>query len=189
MPIKVVVPEAELFDPKTEEFTEVKATTLIMEHSLISISKWEEKWCVPFIEGPNPNSREKTDEMWLSYFQCMVINPKEVDISVIRAIPASEQRRIIAYIQKQATASSVSDRNEPKGPSEQITSELIYCWMTMYNIPDRFDKWHLSRLIILTRICQRKNSAPEKVNKRDRSLEYAKISAQRRKAAAARRKK
>jgi len=188
MPLKVSVPGGEFWDNTKQEFVTIKPATLIMEHSLISISKWEEKYCVPFIEGPNPRSREKTDEMWRYYFQCMVISPKEVDPETIIAIPLSEQRRIVQYIEKSATASSVTDRKAPQGQNEQITSELIYYWMIAYNIPDRFDKWHLSRLIMLIRICQRKNAAPEKMNKADRSLEYAKISAQRRKAAAAKRK-
>ena len=188
MPLKVVVPGGEFYDAKKEEFIEIKPATLIMEHSLISISKWEEKYCVPFIEGPNPRSKEKTDDMWRYYFQCMVISPKDVDPMTILAIPLSEQKKIIQYIEKSATASSVTDRNPPKGQGEQITSELIYYWMIAYNVPVEFQKWHLSRLIILIRICQRKNAAPEKFNRADRSMEYARISAQRRKAAASKRK-
>lgn len=189
MPLTVVVPGGEFFDSTKEEFITVKPATLVMEHSLLSISKWEEKWCVPFIKGPNPKSQVKTDEMWLDYFKCMVISPKNVDIETLVAIPLNEQKRIAEYIEKSATASSVSEDDSGEGSKEQITSELIYFWMISYNIPVEFQKWHLSRLIMLIRICQRKNEPPKKMSKAERSLRNAKISAQRRKAAAAKRKK
>lgn len=189
MPLKVVVPGGEFFDSKTEEFITVKPATLIMEHSLLSISKWEEKWHVPFIKGPDPRSDEKTNEMWLDYFRCMVISPKSVDMKTLSAIPLKEQKRIAKYIEASNTASSVSDIGETKGRKEQITSELIYYWMIAYQIPVEFEKWHLSRLIMLIRICQRKNEPPKKQSQAERSLNYARISAKRRKAAAARKKK
>ena len=189
MPIKVVVPGGEFFDSKTEEFIAVKPATLIMEHSLLSISKWEEKWQVPFIKGPDPRSQEKTNDMWLDYFRCMVISPKSVDKETLSAIPLKEQKRIAKYIEESRTASSVSDNGNSKGRPEQITSELIYYWMIAYQIPVEFEKWHLSRLIMLVRICQRKNEPPKKKTQAERSLEYARISAQRRKATAAKRKK
>ncbi len=188
MPIKIFVPECELFDPTTEEFYTVKPVTLIMEHSLISVSKWEETWKVPFIEGPNPKSKKKTTTMWNDYYRCMVISPKEVDPKVFSAIPAKERRRIDSYISEQRTASYVSDDGKKGGAGEQITSELIYFWMINYNVPESFEKWHLSRLLMLIRICQRKTATPNKKSTKDKSLEYARISAARRKAAAAKRK-
>lgn len=188
MPIKVCVPECELFDSKSQEFITTKGATLILEHSLISISKWEEKWQVPFIEGPNPKSRNKTDEQWLDYFRCMTISPKQVDPNVYRAIPAPELKRILEYIRSERTASYVSE--EPKkGSNEQITSELIYFWMINYNVPYEFQQWHLSRLLMLIRICQRKTTPPKKQSMAERSLANARISAQRRSAAAKRKGK
>ncbi len=189
MPLKVFIPECELFDPKTEEFHTVKPITLVMEHSLISIAKWEEQWKVPFVPGPNPKSQEKTVAMWNDYYRCMVIHPKEVDPMVFNAIPASERKRIDAYIGEKRTASSVTFSDKGTGRGEQITSELIYFWMINYGIPESFEKWHLSRLLMLIQICQKKNMTPDKKSAKDRSLEYARISAARRKAAAAKRKK
>lgn len=190
MPIKVVIPECELFDQATSEFTNIKRTTLIMEHSLISISKWESNWCVPFIEGSNPKSKEKTDAMIMDYYRCMVISPKEVDPNVFRALPRSEMVRINEYIEKQQTASSVPVKQNERGSNEQVTSELIYFWMIHYGIPESFDKWHLSRLLMLIRICQRKGAPPDKKGSTaERSLEYQRISAQRRKAAEQARRK
>lgn len=191
MPLPVVIPECELFDPKTEEFYTTKETSLLLEHSLISISKWEEKWHVPFIEGPDPRSKEKTEAMWQDYFRCMVISPKNVDPMVFRAMPLAVRNEIVAYINEQRTASSVKKPEGPKGPSEQITSELIYFWMIHYSIPAEYDKWHLSRLIMLIRIAQAKLAAPDtkgKKSKAERSLDYARISAARRKAAAAKKR-
>ncbi len=189
MPIKVNIPACDLWDPKAEEFYEIKPVTLIMEHSLISIAKWEEEWKVPFVPGPNPKSQKKSQKMWNDYYRCMVISPKEVDPKVFNAIPAEERRRINAYIEEKRTASSVHFDNKGTGQSEQITSELIYFWMINYGIPESFEKWHLSRLLMLIQICQKKNSKPDKKSAKERSLEYARISAARRKAAAAKRGK
>ena len=196
MPLSLHIPECDLWDPKKEEFITVKETRLVMEHSLISISKWEAKWKVPFIDGPNPKSREKTEEMWLDYFRCMVIIPKDPDPMIFKALPLSARTQITNYINDPATASSVREDKKASGPKEQVTSELVYCWMVMYNIPAEYDKWHFNRLIMLIQICQRKMSASYPGGGKSggfnkggaQSIENARISAARRAAAAKRRK-
>ena len=194
MPLSVYIPECELYDPKTEEFTTTKAAHLVMEHSLISISKWETKWKVPFIEGPNPKSREKTEEMWLDYFRCMVISPKEPDPMIFKALPMSVKQQIFNYINDPSTASSVRDDKSSSGPQEQVTSELVYFWMINYSVPAEYEKWHFNRLMMLIRICQRKTSGANPKGKGfnkggEKSLENARIIAARRKAAAAKKGK
>lgn len=198
MPLPLFVPECDLWDPKKEEFITIKPTHLLMEHSLISISKWETKWKVPFIEGPNPKSREKTEDMWLDYFRCMVISPKDPDPMIFRALPASARNEILAYISDSATASSVKKQTEKaSGPKEQITSELVYFWMIYYGIPSEYDRWHFNRLIMLIQICQVKTSSSATKGGRNggfnkggaQSIENARISAARRAAAAKRGKR
>lgn len=198
MPLPLYVPGCDLWDSKKEEFITVKPIHLLMEHSLISISKWETKWKVPFIEGPNPKSREKTEEMWLDYFRCMVISPKEPDPMIFKALPASAREEIVKYINDPATASSVREDKSAPGPKEQVTSELVYFWMINYGIPSEYDRWHFNRLIMLIRICQRKtaSAAPNGGKKGSgfnkggaQSIENARISAARRAAAAKRGKR
>ena len=196
MPLPLDIPECDLWDPKEEVFITIKPVHLLMEHSLISISKWEAKWKVPFIEGPNPKSREKTEEMWLDYFRCMVINPKNPDPMIFKALPSSAKSKILKYINDKATASSVKEDKKASGPKEQVTSELVYFWMINYGIPAEYDKWHFNRLIMLIQICQRKmaasspNGGKGSFNKGGaQSIENARISAARRAAAAKRGKR
>lgn len=195
MPLPLHVPDRELWDAKSEEFISVKGCNLLMEHSLISISKWETKWKVPFIEGPNPKSHNKTEEMWQDYFRCMVISPKDPDPMIFKALYADEKQKIINYINDPATASSVREE-KASGPPEQVTSELVYFWMINYSVPESFDRWHFNRLMMLIRICQRKMNAQNGGSKGKnfnaagkQSIENARISAARRKAAAAKRGK
>ena len=159
--LQVNIPAAEYFDERTEEFIEVSAHTLQLEHSLISISKWEAKWCKPFLAR-----EEKTEEETLDYIRCMTIT-QNVDPMVYRALPNSELQRIKDYINAPMTATWFKQDNQP--PSRRvITSELVYYWMVAQNIPFECEKWHFNRLMTLIRICGEKNQPPKKMSKHDR---------------------
>ena len=47
--LQITIPEQELWDEEKEEFLYIKSYTLCLEHSLLSVSKWESKWKKPFI--------------------------------------------------------------------------------------------------------------------------------------------
>lgn len=160
--LQVNIPAAEYFDERTEEFIEVKAYTLQLEHSLISISKWEAKWCKPFL-----GKDEKTEEETLDYIRCMTIT-QNVDPMAYRALPDSELQRIKDYINAPMTATWFNDKDKKQPNRRVITSELVYYWMVAQNIPFECEKWHFNRLMTLIRICGEKNQPPKKMSKGER---------------------
>lgn len=181
MPLTIHVPGMELFDQQKEEFINIKETTLVIEHSLYSISKWESKWKKPFL-----TSDDKTIEQTLDYIRCMTIN-KNVDENTYSYIPPETLKDIQDYIDDPMTATTFGEsktKTVSKTPSKTklgkkiITSEEIYYQMTALNIPFECDKWHLNRLITLIRVCAIRNAPPKKMGKkelmsRNRSLNEA----------------
>ena len=157
--LEIEVPGKDLWDEINEEFIPVKGCTLQLEHSLVSLSKWESKWCKAFL-----SKRDKTDEETLDYVRCMTIT-KNVDPRIYRILTDSNIRKINDYIASPMTATCFFDEKKALGSnSDTITSELIYYWMIALNIPVEFEKWHLNRLITLIKICNVKNN-PKKMGK------------------------
>ena len=158
MPLTITVPGRDFFDPSTGEFVEFKDTKLTLEHSLISISKWESKWHKPYLSREN-----KTQEEAIDYIRCMTLNGP-VDPRVYRALTKQNVDEIAAYIQDPMTATTI--KRENRRPSREIvTNELIYYWMTALNIPfEPCQKWHLSRLMTLIEVCSIKNQPPKKMS-------------------------
>ncbi len=157
MPKRVVVPAcSDLYDEARDEFITTKETTLVLEHSLVAISKWESKHHKPWI------GHEHTNAEVIDYIKDMTIT-QNVDPNVYRVLPTSVIKEIADYISDPMTASTVTDHRNNRPTREEITSELIYYWMIVNNIPDRFEKWHLNRLIMLIRICGAKNN-PKKMS-------------------------
>lgn len=157
--LKLVIPDREVWDQKTEEFINIKGQTICLEHSLISLSKWESKWNKPFLVD-----KDKTEEEITSYIECMAINPVS-DPRIFNCLTNGERDRVANYISAPMTATWFSDdENKPKS-REIITSEVIYYWMISCNIPFECEKWHLNRLITLIRVCEAKNAPPKKMGK------------------------
>lgn len=157
MPLTVTIPGAELFDNATSKFTDLPPTTLVLEHSLISISKWEAIWKKAFLD----DSYDKTNAELYSYIQCMTIKGNAAD-DIVRNITTEEYLKILDYIKDPMTASTVK-KTKPKSKSNNfLTSELIYAWMIQYNIPSEYQKWHLNRLIMLIDILDELNSSGSK---------------------------
>lgn len=157
------IPKRELFNEETSQLIYIDPITLKLEHSLISISKWEAKHKKPFL-----NNKDITSEETLDYIKCMCLTPNVPD-EVFNYLSRSEIEKIIAYIQDPMTATWFGDsKGEPgyRPNREIITSELIYYWMISYQIPSEYQKWHISRLLTLIKVCERKNQNPKKMNKR-----------------------
>lgn len=168
------VPEKEWFDEKTQEFKSSKAATLQLEHSLVSISKWESKWCKAFL-----TKEDKTNEEVIDYIKCMTIT-QNVEPATYLALTRSNIEQIKKYIEAPMTATTFSDVQ--KGTSKEIiTSELIYYWMISMNIPMECQKWHINRLLTLIRICNIKNGDPKKMSRGDIMRRNAALNAARRK--------
>lgn len=156
--LNITVPARKLWDEKNEQFLYVKETVLMLEHSLISLSKWEETWHIPFL-----GKEKHTAEQMIDYIRCMTLN-KTVDPNVYLCLTAKNYQAITEYINAQRTASHVEHRNPKRKTSgEQVTSELIYYWMSSLQIPyDPCQKWHLSRLLALIDIADAKNNPDNK---------------------------
>ena len=168
---KIVVPSKEFFNEETSEFVTTKETTLCIEHSLLSISKWESIWHIPFLQ-----KKPKTTEQAISYIECMTINGP-IDKNVYSALSNQNLHDVQMYIDDPMTATTFSDIGGKKS-NEVITSELIYYWMIALNIPFECQKWHINRLLTLIRVCNIKNSPPKKMSKqsvlsRNRALNEA----------------
>ena len=171
--LKITIPSIELFDEAREEFVSTKEQTLQLEHSLVSLSKWESKWHKPFL-----TKEDKTYEESIDYIRCMTIT-QNVDDNVYLYMSNDIVRQVSDYIEEKMTATTFAKDNRP-GTRETITSELIYYWMIALNIPFECQKWHLNRLLTLINICNIKNSPPKKMSKKETLRRNAELNAARR---------
>lgn len=179
--LQVTIPdrqEIEAWDEATNTFVTipfVKGATLQLEHSLISLSKWESKWCKSFL-----TKEEKTYEETVDYIKCMTLT-QNVRPEVYEILTADNIKEINEYIGAKMTATTFREEKGGKPNRERITSELIYYWMIALNIPFECQKWHLNRLLTLIRVCNVKNAPPKKQSKSDLYKHHAAVNAARRK--------
>ena len=183
--LRVEIPEQkDIFDENTQMFLpETKKTVLNLEHSLIAISKWESKWKVPYLD---PNVK-KSHEMEIDYIKCMTINNNLIDPNIYNVIPMPIYKQILDYIADPMTATQFKSTNNVKKRGSSITgekiitSELLYYYMIANNIPSEYEKWHVSRLMVLIRICGIKNGPVKKKSKQEIISENDRINEERRK--------
>ena len=145
------------WDESKQEFVSTKEQTLQLEHSLVSLSKWESKWCKPFLDT------EKTTEEIIDYIRCMTLT-QNVNPEVYRCLTNENIEQINNYINAPMTATKFSDNGGSRS-REIITSELIYYWMIALDIPFECQKWHINRLLTLIRVCNIKNTPPKKMGR------------------------
>lgn len=174
--LQIAIPlSPEGWDEKKREFIEPKVQILQLEHSLVSLSKWESKWCRPFLSKP-PVTHEET----LDYIKFMTLT-KNVSPDVYEHITRDNMEEINDYIDAPMTATTFSEDKNGKRNREIITAELIYYWMITSNIPFECQKWHLNRLLTLIRVCSVKNAPPKKMSKQEIMRRNAELNAARRK--------
>ena len=179
----VVIPAQhyEFFDEEKQEFladVNIKETHFQIEHSLISLKKWEQKWHKPFLG----KSDELTNEELADYIRCMTLT-HGVDPEVYNWIPQSVVEEIIKYIKDPMTATWFKENDligAQKNSREVVTAEIIYYWMISLEIPVEFQKWHLNQLLTLIKVVNIKNGKPQKVDKRQAARERAALNAKRR---------
>ena len=173
--LQITIPGAEYFDDAKQEFVYEKEQTLQLEHSLVSLSKWESKWKKAFLSG-----KDKSYEETLDYIKCMTIT-KNVNPSVYSRLTNENLEQINSYISDPMTATYFSKDETKKNSREVVTSELIYHWMIAMNVPPEYQKWHLNRLLSLIRVCEIKNAPPKKMGRKELMSRNAALNAARRK--------
>ena len=160
--LQLVIPLGpEIFDDEKQEFITPETKTLQLEHSLVSLSKWESKWCKPFF-----SKEEKTPEETIDYIKCMTITQNVKD-EVYSHLTRDNIMQINKYIEAPMTATTFSKNKKGGGSKEIITSELIYYWMIELNIPSEYQKWHLNRLLTLIQVCNVKNEPAKKMSNKE----------------------
>lgn len=174
--LEITLPALEQWDERKEEFvTFKKELTLQFEHSLVSLSKWESKYCTPFL-----GRRDKTDEEILDYIKFMTLtqNVKDETYDRLFNTPGAIEK-INRYINAPMTATTFVEDRSGKSNGEQVTAELIYYWMISLQIPVEFQKWHLNKLLTLIRVCNVKNQPPKKMKPQDINARNAALNAAR----------
>ena len=158
--LPLTIPATELWDEANETFLYTEEQTLELEHSLVSLSKWESKYHKPFL-----TKEAKTVEETTYYIKCMTLN-ENVDETVYSLLTNEHLEKINKYIEDPMSATTIKELQRGKRNGEQVTSELIYYWMTALNIPVEYERWHLNRLFTMIRVCNIKNQPPKKMGKR-----------------------
>ena len=158
--IRILLPEKELYDEVNNKFVYLPSRELILEHSLVSISKWESKWHKSFL-----NTDDKSFDEVMDYIKCMCVEELEDENDLYR-LSEENVSDINAYIQDSMTATTFSDFSDNKNikSREIITSEIIYYWMIANNIPFECQYWHLNKLLTLIKVCSIKNSPEKKMS-------------------------
>lgn len=172
--LKIEVPEREAFNPETNEFFTIKGQTLTLEHSLVSLSKWESKWETSFL-----SASQMTREQTIDYIRCMTITPN-VDPIVYYCLTEENIRQVYEYIAKPMTATTFSKREQKTKSRQIMTAELIYYAMIAYQVPFECQKWHLNRLLTLLHVCEIKNQPPKKMSKKELASQNRSLNAARR---------
>lgn len=173
--LTITIPATEMWDEKNEKFVDIKGCRLQLEHSLVSLSKWESKWCKPFLF-----TNDKTTEEIMDYVRCMTLTTN-VSPEVYYGLTSENIKAINEYIEAPMTATHFGSERNGSGRREVVTSELIYYWMIALNIPFECQKWHLNRLLTLIRICNIKNQPAKKMSRREIMSRNAALNAARKK--------
>jgi hypothetical protein len=175
--LRIIIEGEEGFNEETNEFIPSTDDLILeLEHSLLSLSKWESKYQKPFLSA----GKKTTDEIF-GYLKAMVVTPN-VDPGVLSRLSQKDIDKIQEYIDSSQSATTFGVMPERRGPGEVITSELIYYWIVSFNIPFECQTWHLNRLFALIRICNIKNSKPKKMSRHELAMRNRELNAKRREA-------
>ncbi len=172
--LTITVPGQDSYDEAKSEFITIPDFTINLQHSLVSLSKWESKWEKPFL-----GAEQKTTEETLSYVECMSNNP-EVNSEVFTRLTNDNLTEINNYLEARMTATWFAESKNPSGSREVITAEIIYYWMISLNIPLECQHWHLNRLFTFIRVCNEKNAPSKKMSRSEVAARNRKLNDDRR---------
>lgn len=153
--LQLHIDDFEGFDEDRQEFVNLSRQTIVLEHSLLSVSKWESKWKKPFFTD------KKTEAEFMDYIRCMTITSK-VDPLVYHCLTEDHIKLVKKYIEDPMTGTTIKENHVTPRRNRTLTSEVIYCWMFTQNIPIECEKWHLNRLLTLIRVCNIENNPKRK---------------------------
>lgn len=171
--LSIIVPGVEMFNDKTQEFTTQGDVILELEHSLVSLSKWESEFEKPFL-----GKTEKTAEEVIAYIKAMTLN--EVPEETFSKLSEGNLNAINGYIEAKMTATWFHEAPGAPPARDVITAELIYYWMITFQIPWECERWHLNRLFTLIRVCNVKQAKPKKMSRSEVAARNRELNAQRR---------
>ncbi len=171
--LRLIIEGDEYFNEEEQTFETTEAVVIDLEHSLVSLSKWESKYQKPFLA---PGA--KTSDEVFGYIRAMIISPN-LDLDVLNRFSQKNIDEVQEYIDSSQSATTFGTMPERRGPGEVITSELIYYWMVAFNIPFDCQYWHLNRLFSLIRICNIKNSKPKKMSRNEIAQRNRELNAKR----------
>lgn len=172
--LEIIITGREAFNEKTNEIIRLEDTKIKLEHSLISLSKWESKWHKHFI-----GNKSITTEELLDYIRCMTIT-QNVDPNLFLFMDKANIAAIKQYIDDPMTATTIKNDPNRRHQSRIITSEVIYSRMFDLNIPIDCEKWHLNRLLTLIEVCGIERSPKQRMKPSDVYRQNAALNAQRR---------
>jgi hypothetical protein len=171
--LTISVPFAEEFNDETQKFEVTESFDLELEHSLASVSKWEQCFEKPFL-----GSDDKTPEETLAYVSMMILTPK-VPADILARLSKENFEDINNYINAKMTATWFREDKNQRPSREIITAEIIYHWMIHYNVWLEAEHWHLNKLLTLIRVCNQKNAPQKKMSKREQIAQRQKLNAER----------
>jgi hypothetical protein len=164
----------EAYNEETREFVIADGFKLELEHSLVSLSKWESKFEKPFLSTEN-----KTPEEILWYMKAMALT-QDVPEEVYQRLSEDNIEEIDSYIGAKMTATWFREDANQRRSREIITAELVYYWLFSYGIPKECEDWHLNRLFTLIKVFSEKNKPPKKMSKAEAAQQNRSLNAQRR---------
>lgn len=159
--LEITIPETEYFDDENQCFITMHEQKLRLEHSLVSLAKWESKWHKPFLR-----KKSFTWEETIDYVRCMTIT-QNVDPNIYYALTDKNIETIENYMAEKMTATWFRENGNRRPSSDVITAEIIYYWMIDLGIPMECEKWHLNRLMTLIRVCSEKQSGGKKMSTKE----------------------
>lgn len=175
--LELTIPKQSLFNNDTQEFVEIKETKLKLEHSLLSLKKWESRWHKPFLVDA-----EKTLPEIIDYIYCMSLD-RNVDQEIYKYLTNENISRVVEYIKNPMTATTFSGNTlvgAQRYSKETITAEIIYYWMVALRIPVEFEKWHLNQLLTLIKVVNIKNGGDKKMSPKEAAAQRKALNAKRR---------
>lgn len=159
--LQITIPATEQWDEKNQVFVKTDEQVLRLEHSLVSLHKWESKWHKSFLF-----TKEKTYEETLDYIKCMTLT-QNVNPDVYYCLTNENITQINEYIADPMTATYIYEDEKKGANRDKVTAELIYYWMISLEIPFECQKWHLNQLLSLIKVCNVKNSPKKRMSNRD----------------------